>query len=134
MVRHSISPLAHIVLLGLGQCWKNGRHTCEEFERSGAEKQEIDCLLFVLDVPAYVIHVADQAGVCLDEDVLSLGVQRLAFTCNAISGLLRATDKIDTGLAGMLGELLQRRFADAAGSTDEDGDETRRKDGGDTGV
>lgn len=105
-----------------------------EFQRSGAEKQEIDRLLFFLDVPAYIIHGADQAGVCFDEDVLSLRVQRFAFTCNAVSGLLRPADKIDTGLAGMLGELLQRRFADTASSTDEDGDETRWKDGGDTGI
>lgn len=34
----------------------------------------------------------------------------------------------------MLGELLQRRFADAAGGADEDGDETRRESGGDAGV
>jgi hypothetical protein len=34
----------------------------------------------------------------------------------------------------MLGELLQRRFADAAGPADEDGYETRRKSGGDAGI
>jgi hypothetical protein len=45
-------------------------------------------------------------------------VQRLVFGCDAISGFLRAADKIDAGLAGMLGELLQRRFADTVGGTD----------------
>ena len=34
----------------------------------------------------------------------------------------------------MLGELLQRRFADAAGSTNKDGHEARRKSGGDAGI
>ncbi|KAL9117089.1 MAG: hypothetical protein Q9187_006380, partial [Circinaria calcarea] len=37
-------------------------------------------------------------------------------------------------LADMLGELLQRRFADAAGRTDKDGDEARRKGRGDAGI
>jgi hypothetical protein len=49
--------------------------------------------LFGLDVPADIIHGADQADVCLDEDVLALGVQRLAFSCDAISGFLRAADE-----------------------------------------
>lgn len=103
-------------------------------QRSRAEEQEIDRLFFGLDVPADIIHGADQAGVCLDEDVLALRVQRLAFRCDAISGFLRAADKIDAGLAGVLGELLQRRFTDTAGRTDEDGDETCRKGGGDAGI
>ena len=34
----------------------------------------------------------------------------------------------------MLGELLQRRFADAASRTHEDGHETRRKSEGDAGI
>jgi hypothetical protein len=51
--------------------------------RSRAEKQEIDRILFALDAPADIIHGADQAGICLDEDVLPLRVQRLTFVRNA---------------------------------------------------
>ncbi len=37
---------------------------------------------------------------------MPLSVQRLAFSCDTIASFLRAADEIDTGLAGMLGELL----------------------------
>ena len=133
MVRYFVLPL-QIVLCELEQSWKSRGHTRMVNQRPRAEKQEIDRLLFALDVPANVIHGEDQAGVCLDEDVLPFRVQRLAFGYNAISGFLRAANKIDARLAGMLGELLQRRFADTAGGTDEDGHETRRKSGGDAGI
>lgn len=125
----------HLFSVGVpGSFWKNGRHTRMADERSRAKEEEIDRRLFGLDVAADIIHGADQAGVRLDEDVLALGVQRLAFGCDAICGFLRTADEIDAGLAGMLGELLQRRLADAAGRTDEDGDETGRKGGGDAGI
>ena len=101
---------------------------------SRTEKQEVDRLLFALNVPADFIHDVNQADVCLDEYVLPFRVQRLAFGYNAISGFLRAANKTDAGSAGMLRELFQRRLADAVGGTDEDGNETRRKREGDTGV
>lgn len=132
-VRHCLSHL-QTPLREPGQCWKTRAHTRPAKQRPCAENQEIDRLLFALDVPADIVHGADQAGVSLDEEVLALGVQRLAFGRDAISGFLRAPDEIDARLAGMLGELLQRRFADAAGGADEDGDETRRESGGDAGV
>jgi hypothetical protein len=113
---------------------KNRGHTSTDDQRSRAEEEEIDRFLFGLDVPADIIHVADQASICLDEDVLAVGVQRLAFGGDAIPGFLRAADKIDAGFSGVFGKLLERRFADTVSPTDEDGDETRRKGGGNAGI
>jgi hypothetical protein len=81
-----------------------------------------------LSVPADIIHDANQANICLDEYILPLRAPRLAFRYNAISGFLRAANKIGAGLAGMLRELLTRRLAD------EDGDDNQRKRGGHTGI
>ena len=128
MVRRFISPLQN-VLREPEQFGKNRGHTRIANQRSCGEEKEINRLLFALDVLADIIHGADQAGVCLDKHVLALRVQRLAFGCNAISGFLRAANKIDAGLAGMLGELFQRRFTDTTSGTDEDGDKTWRKSG-----
>ena len=115
--------------------WEESRtHTCTECERSRAQEQEIDGLFFTLDIPADVVHSADQAGVCLDENVLAVGVQRLAFAYDAISGFLRAADEINAGLGNMLGELLQRHLADPARRTSKDGDKARREGGGDAGI
>ena len=103
-------------------------------QRPSAEKQEVDGLLFLFDVPTNVVHGAEKAGVCLDEAELAFRVHRLAFGRDPISSFLRAADEVNTGLAGILGKVLQRRFADPAGGTNEDGDEAWGKSGGDAGV
>jgi len=109
MVRHFISPLQNIHREA-EQFWKNRGHTRMANQRSRAEKQEIDRLLFALDVPADIIHGVDQAGVCLDEDVLPLRVQRLAFGCNTISGFLRAADKNRRGVSGYAWRIASASF------------------------
>ena len=65
-----------------------GENRTRADQRSCAEEQEIDRLLFTLDVTADMIHGADQTRVCLDEDVFPFRVQSFTFGCNAISGFL----------------------------------------------
>lgn len=69
------------------QSWTNHRLTCCD-QRSWAEIEQVDGLLFALDITADFIHGADQADVCLDEDVLPFRVEGLTLCCNTISGLL----------------------------------------------
>jgi hypothetical protein len=52
------------------------------------QEQEVDRLLLGLDVPADLVHVADQAQVRPHEGELALGIQRLAFGRDASSSFL----------------------------------------------
>lgn len=101
---------------------------------SNSQKQNINRLLLALDLPAYIIHHANQAGVRLDEYILPFRVQRFAFGCNSVAGFLLAADEIGAGAAGVLGELLECRFADTVGGADEDADQACGEGGGDLGV
>jgi hypothetical protein len=61
----TLSYLYQIVLrVNSNHCEKNRERTYIGDQRSRAEEQEVDRLLFGLDVPADIIHGADQAGVC----------------------------------------------------------------------
>ena len=65
-----------------------GENRTRADQRSCAEEQQIDRLLFTLYVTADMIHGADQTRVCLDEGILPFRVQSFAFGCNAMSGFL----------------------------------------------
>lgn len=103
------------------------QHTCAKNECSDAEEQDIDRLHSSLDVSADFIHVTNEADICLDKDVLSFRIQRLAFGCDAVSGFLGASNEISSWLAGMLRKALERRFTNSVSTTDEDRNETRRE-------
>lgn len=72
-VLRSDNPFSHLqnVLREPEHFHKNRVHTLAN-QRSCAEEQEIDRLLFALDITADIIQGADEAGVCLEEDVLPL--------------------------------------------------------------
>lgn len=103
-------------------------------QRSHSEKQNIDRLLLALNIPTYIIHHANEAAVSLDEYILALRVQLLAFGCNAIPGFLLAADEVGAGAPSMLDELLEGCCPDAVGGADEDADEICGEGEGDLGV
>ena len=110
-----------------------GRTSVAE-HRSRREHQYIDRLLLALDLVADAVHVADQAGICLDKDILPVRIERLAFGHDAGCCLLRAADQVDAGLASMLGELPHRRLADPAGAANKNGDKAAGESGGEARV
>ena len=86
--------------------WEDCGHTGIVNQCSCAQKQEIHGLLFNLDGQTDLIHSVDQAGVCLDEDILAFRVHCLAFGCNALSSFLGAADEVRVGLMACLANCL----------------------------
>ena len=113
---------------------EGGICTNASYQRPNSEEEQVNRLLLALEVGAYLVHIADEAGVPFYERILALGVQGLALGGDARAGFLRAADEVYARLAGVLRELLQRRLADAIGGTDEDGDEAGGEGGRDASV
>lgn len=67
-----------------GRGGRIGRRTRVSHQRPRGEEQEVDRLLPERNVPANVVHGADQADVRADEDVLAVRVQRRALGDDAL--------------------------------------------------
>ena len=75
---------------------------------------------------AYLVDVADQGDLRLEEDECALGVEALELGEQGCGGALRAADDVDLRGVGVAGELLQAAHAGAAGGTDEERDHAGR--------
>ena len=78
------------------------------------QEQEVDSFLLFLELDADIVYVTQQARVFLQIDVCSVCVQLLAFCYDPVGGFLRAANKIDLGLGGGFGKLLEGILSDTA--------------------
>ncbi len=92
---------------------------------AGREEEQVDLGLAVLDLAADVVDVAEQREVSADEEVPPGRVEGAQLDQDARCSSLRAADKVDARLDGVLGKLLHGGLPDAAGAADKDGDEAR---------
>jgi hypothetical protein len=99
---------------------ESGRLTAGELQGTLAHKEDIESLLLCLDLEAEGVDVADETGIALEEDVLSLRVERLQLDDDPVRSLLGPPDEVDARLGSLLGEFRQG-ILDARCAADEDG-------------
>jgi hypothetical protein len=80
---------------------------------------------------AYFVDVPQKAHVRLHKLEFAIKVKLFALFENAIGSLLRATNDIDSGFGSILGKCPYCVFTNAAGPSNEDGDEALKEGGGD---
>jgi hypothetical protein len=130
----TLSHLYKFVLrVNWNHCEKNRERTYIGDQRSRAEEQRrLTDFSLVLMSRQTSSTVRIRLVSALTKMYSPSEVQRLAFGCDAISGFLRAADKIDAGVGeACLANCFSVVSPIPLVALTEDGDETRRKGGGD---
>lgn len=92
-----------------------------------AQYDHIDETFLLLDLVAKLISSANQAHIGFAKDVLSRGVDALAFRQDAIACISRTTGDVDARTLGMFGQAFGGFFANAACASDKHRYELFRK-------
>lgn len=104
------------------------------YQGSATEEEQINGGLSAPEITADVVDVLEKTGIVFNKVIFASRVKKFELRLDAFALAFSASEEVDARLLCLLGELFERRLADATCCTYKDCNEPSRETGGDLGI